>query len=136
MPWSSPTHGNYQWRTTTKADGSFEIQFPGPARSGEIPVKDQPVFDYTIYADVTDISSETRSGEQTLSIGYVALEVNLGLENANHLFLCKEWPVDHQPGWSTSGCHGEIKVQRLKSPDQLYAQRYSGKSRPMVVEGV
>ncbi|MBK8556605.1 MAG: hypothetical protein IPL65_12935 [Lewinellaceae bacterium] len=124
MPWSSQSMEITSGETTTKADGSFEIQFQAlPDR--EIPVKDQPVFDYTIYADVTDISGETRSGEQTLSIGYVALEVNLGMENANHLFLMQNI------GLSTTNlagqpqvAMGEIKVQRLKSPDQLYAQRY------------
>ncbi|MBK7692413.1 MAG: hypothetical protein IPJ31_15340 [Bacteroidetes bacterium] len=33
----------------------------------------KPIFDYTIYADVTDLNGETRSGETIVSVGYESL---------------------------------------------------------------
>ncbi|MBO9619315.1 MAG: alpha-2-macroglobulin [Niabella sp.] len=60
---------------TTDANGTFTIHFDAlPDRS--IDPKMEPVFDYRVYADVTDINGEVRSGEQTLSIGYKSLLIN------------------------------------------------------------
>jgi hypothetical protein len=33
----------------------------------------EPVFDYTVFADITDINGETRSGEQRISVSYKSL---------------------------------------------------------------
>ncbi|MEO6036781.1 MAG: MG2 domain-containing protein, partial [Saprospiraceae bacterium] len=71
-PWRTDemeiTNGN----ATTDANGGFEIKFTAiPDRS--IPKKDQPVFDYTVYADVTDINGETRSSQQWVSVAYIGL---------------------------------------------------------------
>ena len=46
----------------TDKNGKFEIGFPA-IPDLTIDKKFDPVFDYRIYADVTDINGETRSGE-------------------------------------------------------------------------
>ncbi|AHF14131.1 alpha-2-macroglobulin [Niabella soli DSM 19437] len=57
---------------TTNADGKFIIRFDAiPDRS--IDPKMEPVFDYQVYTDVTDINGEVRSGEQSVSVGYKSL---------------------------------------------------------------
>ncbi|MBL7764064.1 MAG: alpha-2-macroglobulin, partial [Chitinophagaceae bacterium] len=56
----------------TSADGKFNISFAA-IPDLTIDKKLDPVFDYKIYADVTDINGETRSGETSVSVGYKSL---------------------------------------------------------------
>ncbi|MBS1610786.1 MAG: alpha-2-macroglobulin, partial [Bacteroidetes bacterium] len=71
LPPSSPmeiAHGEIK----TDKDGRFDITFKAiPDLS--IDKKLEPVFDYKIYADVTDINGETRSGETSMSVSYKSL---------------------------------------------------------------
>ncbi len=62
------THGE----TVTDKDGKFSITF-SVIPDLSIDKKFEPVFDYMIYTDVTDINGETRSGEKTVSVSYKAL---------------------------------------------------------------
>jgi len=58
--------------TVTGADGKFTIRFTA-IPDNKIDPKLDPVFDYRIYTDVTDINGETRSGENLVSAGYKSL---------------------------------------------------------------
>ncbi|MDQ8181929.1 alpha-2-macroglobulin family protein [Pelagicoccus sp. SDUM812005] len=65
--------------TETAADGSFAIEFqaaPDPAISRDF----EPVFSYTVYADVTDTNGETRSARLVTRAGYTALQASLAHE--------------------------------------------------------
>ncbi|MBO9595184.1 MAG: alpha-2-macroglobulin [Niabella sp.] len=56
----------------TDANGKFTVIFtalPDPS----VDPKMEPVFDYRVHADVTDINGEVRSGEKRVSIGYKSL---------------------------------------------------------------
>src|SRR5690606_15757057 len=76
-PVSAPlqvTHGE----TTTDVEGKFTVSFaaiPDKTLSQE----HDPVFDYVVYADVTDGSGETRSARQTVSAGYKAIALKVTL---------------------------------------------------------
>lgn len=62
----------------TDAAGKFEIRFAAiPDRS--ISKETEPVFDYRIYVDVTDINGETRSQEHLISAGYKSLLLKVDL---------------------------------------------------------
>ncbi|RYY57194.1 MAG: alpha-2-macroglobulin [Chitinophagaceae bacterium] len=62
------THGE----ATTGAGGEFEISFDAlPDLS--VSRKLDPVFDYSVTVDVTDGAGETRSAEQTVTVGYKSL---------------------------------------------------------------
>ena len=62
------THGEAK----TDKDGKFTIEFAAiPDKT--IEKKFDPIFEYTVYADVTDINGETRSGEIMVSVGYKSL---------------------------------------------------------------
>lgn len=56
----------------TDKDGKFIIEFTA-IPDLKIEKKFEPVFDYTVYADVTDINGETRSGEKSVSVSYKSL---------------------------------------------------------------
>ncbi|MGC4036781.1 MAG: alpha-2-macroglobulin family protein [Chitinophagaceae bacterium] len=68
------THGEIK----TDNDGKFNITFAAiPDLS--IDKKLDPVFDYKVYADVTDINGETRSGETSVSVGYKSLILQVAI---------------------------------------------------------
>jgi hypothetical protein len=62
------THGE----TKTDKDGKFFVEFTA-IPDLKIQKKFEPVFDYRIYADITDINGETRSGELSVSVSYKSL---------------------------------------------------------------
>jgi uncharacterized protein YfaS (alpha-2-macroglobulin family) len=59
--------------SVTEADGTFKIEFIAvPDRS--VPEKNEPVFTYSVHADATDTTGETRSADSSVRAGYTALE--------------------------------------------------------------
>ncbi len=64
--------------TTTDAEGKFMVSFAAiPDKT--LSQDHDPVFDYVVYADVTDGSGETRSARQTVSAGYKAIALKVRL---------------------------------------------------------
>ena len=60
---------------TTNENGEFKIRFKAiPDRL--ISPKSNPIFNYTIYTDVTDINGETQSTSTEVSVGYNSLIIN------------------------------------------------------------
>ena len=134
--WRMPPAGDAQeithGRAVTAADGSFEVKFVArPDLS--VSEQDEPVFEYTVYADVTDTTGETRSGQQTLRVGYTALQATLTAD---------EWQTADKPiqlSIQTSTLDGEgqlaegsLKIHRLKAPDKVQRQDLSGRPDPRV----
>jgi hypothetical protein len=59
----------------TDDTGGFVIPFKAvPDKS--VPKASQPVFTYTVYTDITDITGETHSGSGYASVGYNTIEVS------------------------------------------------------------
>ncbi|MFM2138907.1 MAG: hypothetical protein RJA57_1214, partial [Bacteroidota bacterium] len=69
--WQPPSEAREIVHGVTKTDkeGRFTIGFRA-IPDASIDTRFEPVFDYRIYADVTDINGETRSGEGQVSAGY------------------------------------------------------------------
>lgn len=123
MPWRSESMEIANGTTTTDANGNFAIKFTAlPDRA--IPKKEQPVFDYTVYADVTDINGETRSGQQGVSAGYVALTVAWGLGNDIEIDSLRNISLTTSNlAGQFQAAAGEITVQRLIAPKQFFKSR-------------
>ncbi len=60
----------------TEVDGSFAIPFVARPDLSVNP-KDEPAFRYSITADVTDTTGETRTGTRSVQVGYVALRATV-----------------------------------------------------------
>lgn len=122
-------------RATTATDGAFEIRFIArPDRSvGE---ESQPVFEYTVYADVTDATGETRSAEQVIRVGYTALQATL---------TAGDWQTPAAPvqvkirtttlDGTGQRAEGALKIHRLQPPTQVVRQELAdwprwGRLRP------
>jgi hypothetical protein len=124
--WQPPTeemeiaHGE----TTTDKDGKFVVEFTA-IPDLKIDKKFEPVFDYTVYADVTDINGETRSGEKPVSVSYKSLLLKVNIDN--------RLPSDSLKNISirTENMNGEFEpamvkviITRLKEEKRLIRNRY------------
>ncbi len=63
-------------KTQTDAEGNFEIIFKA-IPDETVAKENQPIFNYEITADVTDINGETHSNTETVSVAYQALQINV-----------------------------------------------------------
>jgi len=127
--WSMPSfrereiaHGEIR----TDAEGKFTIPFSAlPDRSIN---KDlDPVFEYKVSADITDVGGETRSGMTTVSTGYKSMLLVVDLPGGNYL------PADslRQLKISATNLSGEqvpatvnTSIYPLQAPDRLIRARY------------
>jgi hypothetical protein len=103
----------------TEPDGSFAVEFPAKPDLS-VSEKDEPVFDFTVYADVTDTTGETRSAERSIRVGYTALRAALS---------APEWLVAGKPfdvslktetlDGEPARAEGALKIYRLKQPAEV-----------------
>lgn len=127
--WFPPTSRNSQeithGETKTNDKGEYTITFTAQP---DLTVKkeNQPIFDYEITADVTDINGETRSSTTVVRVGYHALEARIGIQNE----LDKEQKT-HQITIDTKNLNdqpisnqGKITIHKLTPP------KYPLRTRP------
>ena len=109
--------------TTSGADGSFAVEFTA-IPDGTIPKKDQPVFDYEVLIDVTDITGESHSTTTNVSAGYIALQVQWDLPSEIHLDSLRHIGLrtTNMAGQAQSAA-GQITLQRLVAPAQFFKDR-------------
>ncbi len=109
--------------TLTNSSGEYSFAFtaiPDPTTD----IETRPVFDFTIYADVTDINGETQSSQQMVSVGYSSLII--GTTVTDMVNLAKDTIVKI----STTNLNGHhtpvaltITIQRLNQPDRFFKSR-------------
>ena len=103
----------------TEPDGTFKIQFTAePDRA--VPAKTEPTFVFTIHADVTDTTGETRSNDRTVRAGYTALQASLA---------AGEWQTPDKPVAFTietksldgdpQPANGTVTIYALKQPAKV-----------------
>ena len=109
---------------TTDADGKFIIRFTAqPDRS--IDARSLPVYTYTVYADVTDLNGETRSGTKSLAAGYSSLQISTSIpEQATRMDLNTVRITTQNLNGDFVAAGMNIKVARLSQPDVVYRKRY------------
>ncbi len=112
--------------TKTSDSGTFEIDFdaiPDPT----VLKKTKPLFTYVIYADVTDQTGETRSGEIHVLVGYTSLLADFELEETiskDSLSTIKILTTNLSG--QAVPAKGEIKLEKLKQPNKTFISRYWG----------
>ncbi|HEX6848730.1 MAG TPA: alpha-2-macroglobulin family protein, partial [Chitinophagaceae bacterium] len=108
----------------TDKDGKFTIEFEAiPDKT--IDKKMEPVFDYSISADVTDINGETRSGESSVSVGYKSLILSVELPESMPVDSLKKIDI------STENMANEfepskitVTISKLREEKRLIRKRY------------
>ncbi len=103
----------------TQADGSFVIEFIAEPDLS-IPTKDEPVFSYTVSANVTALTGETRSEETTVRVGYAALEAAIWADS----WQTTETPVLFRLATRSYDEVGQsaplkLKVRALRQPERV-----------------
>ena len=133
--WMPPQPGQSQeiahGTSATKADGSFEVKFVANADES-VDRSSEPTFRYTVYADVTDTTGETRSDQRTISLGYTTLKATMTAEN----WLANKEPVDIAIRTTTldgegRSASGKVKIFSLESPKKVIRPAISGRRRPV-----
>ncbi|MEZ4961346.1 MAG: alpha-2-macroglobulin family protein [Saprospiraceae bacterium] len=130
IPWRGETMEIANGVATTDATGKFNITFAAlPDRS--IPKDKKPEFNYTIYADVTDITGETQSNETYVAVGYISMKADvtvngspLGDGGLNLDSLSKLELVTQNLAGQFEPVQGTVKIDLLASPKQVYLNRY------------
>ncbi|HLT54267.1 MAG TPA: MG2 domain-containing protein, partial [Flavobacteriaceae bacterium] len=114
------THGE----STTNNKGEFEITFKA-IPDGSIDKTSQPIFNYEITADVTDLNGETRSATTIVNVGYHALVATMSITDE----LDKN-QKDHSIHIDTKNLNGEfvpaigvIKIYKLQAPKSVLRPR-------------
>ncbi|MBW8016696.1 MAG: hypothetical protein FVQ82_10950 [Planctomycetes bacterium] len=137
--WMPPNRGSSQeiahGSVKTATDGTFDISFTAtPDRT--VLEKDEPTFRYTIYADVTDSSGETRSDQKAVNVGYTALKANMSAANWQEKGKAVELTISTQTldGLAQSA-KGKVKIYKLKEPKKVHRVKLSGYPRPYYGRG-
>lgn len=116
---SSPSQEIINGETTTDEKGKFNIEFKAiPDRS--LSKKSKPLFTYTVYADVVDITGETRSSSTTVKVGTIALDIDISVpkeinKNALDSFSISSKNLNGEFEKAT----GKITIHQLVSPGVL-----------------
>ncbi len=103
----------------TAADGSFAVDFTAaPDRS--VPEKNEPIFTYTVHADVTDTTGETRFADRSIRVGYTALQATLDAaqwQTADQpiVFSIDTRSLDAVP----QSAEGTLTIHALQQPAQV-----------------
>lgn len=107
----------------TNEKGEFSIKFyaiPDASVSKEV----EPKFHFSIYVDVTDINGETRSTQETVIVGYTALNLSINIplqvnKNSKDNFgiSTKNSVGEFQPA------KGTINIYSLKKPKRLFRKK-------------
>ncbi len=119
--------------TTTSETGEFTINFKALPDLAVTKASD-PTFTYNIYADVTDLNGETRSGSISFSAGYKALMVNVNLPSEIEKSNKDKFVINTT---NRSGIYeyasGNISVYRIKEPSRLLRKRAWSKPDQYVI---
>ena len=109
---------------TTDKDGKFIVEFTA-IPDLKLDKKLEPVFDYTVYADITDINGETRSGEQRVSVSYKSLllkttiPVSLPADSLKNLSIRTE-----NMNGQFEPANIKVTITKLKEEKRLIRDRY------------
>jgi uncharacterized protein YfaS (alpha-2-macroglobulin family) len=112
--------------TTTDAQGVFNIDFKAIADKS-VSKNSDPVFNFQVFADVTDINGETHSQQTFVNVGYKSLLVGV---HVNQIDLSYQPDLERSYLISTSNLSGEfepatgnIKIWKLDSPKKFFRNR-------------
>jgi uncharacterized protein YfaS (alpha-2-macroglobulin family) len=109
---------------TTDAQGRFEVIFDA-VPDLTIDKATNPVFSYTVYADITDLNGETQSGEKTVSVGYKAIEISTNIQDKNLVGFEKpnKFTVKNLNG-EPEKFNGTYTLSQLATPNRILRNCY------------
>jgi uncharacterized protein YfaS (alpha-2-macroglobulin family) len=100
----------------TGQDGTFTLEFPAtPDRA--VPAQTEPTFVFSIEAEVTDTTGETRSADRIVRVGYAALQATVAADDWQTVdrpvvFRIRTASLDGEP----RSAKGTLTIHALKQP--------------------
>lgn len=109
--------------STTKENGEFDIEFPALPDYSDSPATN-PMYEFVISANVTDINGETHSSEKTMTIGFSALTVKIDVPEMLEKTGIDKFSVSTtNPEGIFEPAKGKISVYLLHAPKRAYRER-------------
>ncbi|EJF52144.1 large extracellular alpha-helical protein [Saprospira grandis DSM 2844] len=123
-PWLGQSQEITKGEGITDEKGVAKIDFEAiPDKS--ISLDKQPVFNYTVYVDVTDINGETRSSQTAVRVGAIALDLSVNLKSeldqGQKLGKLKLNSRNLNGGFEPALL--ELSWERLEEPKNIYVKR-------------
>ncbi|MFH1005751.1 MAG: alpha-2-macroglobulin family protein [Bacteroidota bacterium] len=120
---SSPEMEIINGLTTTNDTGGFVITFKAiPDLS--ISKSNKPVYSFRVIADITDITGETHSNENSVSVGYNAMKLEMNIPTEINRDSSQKFKIisenlngEYEPS------KGKIEIWKLKDPDRIFRTR-------------
>lgn len=116
------THG----KTMTDEHGNFQINFKAIPDLKVAPSA-EPVFDYRVTADITDINGETRSAAITVPVGYKALNLQIAIQDRSTIIGVSPGGVSvtaQNLSGEPQSVSARVKIYRLHTPDRILRERF------------
>jgi uncharacterized protein YfaS (alpha-2-macroglobulin family) len=105
--------------TMTDAEGRFEVKFAAEAA----PITDkkwQPVFTYSLTADVIDLSGETRTGQGSMDVAYQTIQIKTNLSSLIDIAQLKKVEINTTDfNENKLAVSGTVSIEKLSKP-KLY----------------
>jgi len=124
---SSPETEIINGTVITQPDGSFTISFDA-IPDLTVPAQTKPVFTFQVYVDVTDINGETRSAQESISVGYISLIIDIEIPEKLNLKKVSALSL------STTNLNGrptpsdvQVVLSRLDEPERAFKKRLWGR---------
>jgi uncharacterized protein YfaS (alpha-2-macroglobulin family) len=86
--------------------------------------KDNVTFNYTLYTNVTDISGETHSAQQSVNVGYQSLYLDIDVgDKLNKAELKNLFVRARNANYHAEKVKGILRVYAVKGPERIFRQR-------------
>lgn len=123
FPQSEPAEEITHGETTTDADGSFHIHFmaasPDPSSLGR-PGGAARTYTYRVVADVTDLNGETRSSEQSITVGDLRYMLDIPVAERIELSKLDSIPiVTNNLNGQFVPAKGRITLTKINPPKRI-----------------
>lgn len=107
----------------TAKDGTFTIPFTALPDNSISPAS-QPVFTFQVFTAVTDLNGESRSAQESVSVGYTSLLINLSLPEKLNLKSNGTFALTttNLSGKSTPA-EVQLTLQKLSGPSRAFKSR-------------
>lgn len=133
-PINSPIEEIANGVTNADTKGNFTIEFKALADES-VPRKNDPFFNFVVYADVTDSAGETRATQQTARIGYSMLQADIKIAG----WQTSEKPVDLKVSVSNlngegQATQGDLTIFSLVPPEKIQRAKLGQRPRYGFVE--
>jgi len=128
IPQNEPAEEIAHGETTTDSDGKFEIKFEAkPALRLRSAIgsdiersRNVQTYNYRIVADVTDINGETRSSEQSITVGDLRYMLNIPVSERIEISQFDSIPVvTENLNGQFAAAKGKITLTKINPPERI-----------------